>query len=587
MSRGSDAADPSPAENNHPPAAENNHPSPAENNHPSPAESNHPPAENYHPSPAENNHPPAAEDSPPSDDAGRGSYGAGLSHGAASFVANTLVALVSSVVVARLYGVSVIGEYALAGAPAGVVWLLSTVREQPALIRRLAVLEPRDPQVTGLFAAVLTFSALLTAAVSLLAGALTWWLLGGPLAHPGLVAPAEVMLGASLVFVNTCWNVDTVLGAFRAGRPLLLCRLHQALVYLILAIALSAAMPSMWGVMVAWYASWATSLLQRGVSVRRFMRLRVRVGVLREGLRTLPELLRFGVRLTPGFVAEGVSDEAGTWILGGLLAPVAAIGAFSRAWMLARRGLELNYRVTEMLLPTLVERRAARDERGYERALMDSLRYVAIAMLLPAAVAAGAAHAIMAIYGPGFASGAGALAYVAFVPGIVTLSAVRSQALIADGHGLRASLYGLARMAATLAAATLLARSYGASGVGAGMLIGACVQLLALSRSMPRTVARGEGEGYGSRTVVPLLAAAVAGFVCARLTADALAHASALLGALLAPSGGAAAAGLVFVLAGGVRERDRVRGRRLRRALGGRVSVSAPEGRPRGSSGTP
>jgi O-antigen/teichoic acid export membrane protein len=520
----------------------------------------------------------------------RGSYGAGLSHGAASFLANTLLALISSVVVARLYGVAVIGEYALAGAPAGAVWLLSTVREQPALMRRLAMLAPRDPQVTGLFAAVLTFSTALTAAVSLPAGALAWWLLDGPLMHPGLVAPAEAMLGASLLFVNTCWNFDTVLGAFRAGRPLLLCRLHQAVVYLVLAIALSGPLPSVWGIVVAWYASWATSLLQRVTSTRRFMRLRVSPAVLREGLGTLPELLRFGVRLTPGFVAEGVSDEAGTWILGALLAPVAAIGAFNRAWMLARRGLELNYRVTEMLLPTLVERREAHDHAGYERALNDSLRYVAVAMLLPAAVAAGAASAIMAIYGPGFAGGAGALAYVAFVPGIVTLSAVRSQALIADGRGLAASLYGVARMAATLLAATLLGSRYGASGVGAGMLIGATVQLLALLMSLRRAGWLGLGEGSGSRTLVPLLAAGAAGFLSARLTAAALVHTPALLALALAPGAGAAAAAVVFALAGGVRERDRERGRHVRRALlrsasGERARASAWTRRPRRSSG--
>jgi O-antigen/teichoic acid export membrane protein len=525
----------------------------------------------------------------------RGSYGAGLSHGAASFVANTLVALVSSVVVARLYGVSVVGEYALAGAPAGAVWLLSTVREQPALIRRLAVLAPRDPQVTGLFAAVLTFSTLLTAVVSLIAGALSWWLFDGPLAHPGLVAPAETMLAASLLFVNTCWNVDTVLGAFRAGRPLLLCRLHQAVVYLLLAVALSPVMPSVWGVIVAWYASWATSLLQRMTSARRFMRVRVRRSVLRAGLRTLPELLRFGLRLTPGYVAEGVSDEAGTWILGALVAPVAAIGAFNRAWMLARRGLELNYRVTEMLLPTLVERREAGDESGYERALLDSLRYVAVAMLLPAAVAAGAAHAIMAVYGPGFTSAAGALAFVAFIPGIVTLSAVRSQALIADDRALQASLYGVARVIVTLIVATVLARRDGVSGLGAGMLIGACAQLLPLITSLRGAGGFGWGEGWGSRALLTLLAAGGMGFVCARVSANALSRATVLLALPASLGAGVVAAAATFYLLGGVRERDRERGRRVRGVLarsvfGERVSAlsaSALTRKPRRSSGSP
>jgi O-antigen/teichoic acid export membrane protein len=509
----------------------------------------------------------------------RGSYGAGLGHGAVSFLAGALIALVTSVIVARLYGVSVIGEYALAAAPAGAVWLLSTVREQPALMRRLTPLAPRDPLVTGLFAAVLAFSSALTAGVSLLVGALTWWLFSGPIDHPGLIAPAEAMLAASLLFVNTCWNLDTVLGAFRAGRPLLLSRMHQALVYLALSVVLSFALPSVWGLIIAWYASWATSLMQRLYACRAFMRLRVSRDELREGLATLPELVRFGLRLTPGFLAEGISDEAGTWILGALVA-VPSIGAYNRAWTIARRGLELNYRITEMLFPTLVERRADEDRRGFDRALVDSLRYTAIAMLIPAAVAAGAAIPIMSIYGPGFAAGAGAFAYLVFVPGIVTLSAVQSQALFAEGRGLRASLYGVARAAVTLPAAVLLVGAYGVSGVGAGMLIGACAQLAPLSAGLPRLLGSALSELVRPREAVSLLSAGIAGFATARLLSLALSHPLALV---TAPTLGLAVAAVVFVVVGGVQPRDRERARLLIRAFGARLSFAA--GSSRGSSG--
>jgi O-antigen/teichoic acid export membrane protein len=504
----------------------------------------------------------------------RGSYGSGLGHGAFSFIVNALLALITSVIVARLYGVRVIGEYALAGAPAGAVWLLSTVREQPALMRRLAPLHPRDPLVTGLFLAVLAFSTSLTAVVSLLAGLLTWVLFQGPIGHPELIVPAEAMLAASLLFVNTCWNLDTVLGAFRAGRPLLLSRLHQALMYLALSIPLSFALGNVWGLILAWYASWGTSLIQRLLSCRSFMRLRVPRDALRAGLATLPELLRFGVHLTPGFLAEGVSDEAGTWILGAL-APVQVLGAYSRAWMIARRGLELNYRVTEMLFPTLIERRLDEDGEGFDRALVDSLRYTAVAMLLPAAVAAGAATPIMSIYGPGFAAGAGAFAYLVFVPGIVTLSAVQSQALIAHGRGLRASLYGVARALSTLLAGTLLARTHGLSGMGAAMLIGACTQLLPLGACLPQLLHDSPRALWRAREGASLLGAGATGFVAARLVSQTLAHPLALV---LAPTLGLALAAAVFIGLGGVQPRDRRRARLLSSALSDRLSVAA--GRP-------
>ncbi len=502
----------------------------------------------------------------------RSSYGSGLGHGASSFIANTLLALITSVVVARLYGVNVIGEFALAGAPAGVVWLLSTVREQPALMRRLAPLAPRDPLVTGLFAAVLSFSTALTAVVSVFAGLLTWALFAGPIGHPELIIPAEAMLAASLLFVNTCWNFDTVLGAFRAGRPLLLSRLHQALLYLALAVGLSFALPTVWGLILAWYASWATSLVQRVLSVRPFMRLRVGRAVLREGFATLPQLLHFGLRLTPGLLAEGVSEEAGVWILGAL-APVAAIGAYSRAWTIARRGLELNYRITEMLFPTLVERRMVEDRVGYDRALVDSLRYVAVAMFLPAAVAAGAAAPIMSIYGPGFAAGAGAFAYLVFVPGVVTLSAVQSQALFAENRGLGASLYGLVRALVTLLAGVPLARAYGLSGMGAAMLLGACAQLLPLGARLPRLLHGRLADLWRPREAVSLPAAGVVGFAVARALSVALTGISALA---LAPTLGLAAAGLVFVAVGGVQTRDRERARVLSRAFGAAPRVASP-----------
>jgi O-antigen/teichoic acid export membrane protein len=511
----------------------------------------------------------------------RGSYRASLGFGSVSFAINALLGIAASIAIARLYGVTTVGDFALAGAPAGAVWLLSTVREQPALLRALTQLRARDPAITGLFAAVFTFSATLTAVVSLIAGLLTVAIFRGPIHHPGLVLPAEAMLLGSLLFMNTCWNLDTVFNAFRAGRPLFWCRLHQALVYLLAAAALSQVSTSVWGLIIAWYGSWATSLLQRVLSVRRFMGLKLDRRSLSEGFSTLPEILRFGLKLTPGFLAEGVSDESGAWILGAL-SSVQAVGAYSRAWMMARRGLELNYRITEMLFPTLLERRLGGDSAGFDRALVDSLRYVAVAMLVPAAVLAGAAAPIMSIYGHGFASATNAFAYLAFVPGVMTLSALQSHALFAEGRGLLASRYALGRTATTLVAATLLTRAYGISGMGAGMLIGACAQLLPLGARLPHVLEGTVRELWTPREGISLVSAAIAGFIAARAISATLPQLAALF---LAPAGGLALATGLFILAGGVQPRDRERGRLLRRAFSDRWSAAG--GRLRRSSGTP
>jgi O-antigen/teichoic acid export membrane protein len=512
--------------------------------------------------------------------AARASYGNSLGFGAFSFLGNALLSLISSVVVARLYGITVVGEFALAGAPAAAVWLLSTVREQPALMRQLTALQPRDARVTGLVAAVLTFSSLLTAVVSLLAGVAVWIVFHGPIHHPGLVPAAQAMLVGSLLFVNTAWNLDTVLGAFRAGRALFWSRFHQALVYLLAAVALSSLLPNIWGLILAWYGSWATSLIQRLFAVRPLMRLRVDRAELAAGFQTLPALLRFGIKLAPGFLAEGCSDESGAWILGAL-SSVATVGAYSRAWMIARRGLELNYRITELLFPTLVERRAIDDRAGFDRALVDSLRYVAAVMLLPAAVAAGAALPIMSLYGSGFTRGADAFAFLVFVPGVMTLSAIQSHALFADDRGLLSSLYALLRALVTIAAAIPLTVSYGEAGMGAGMLLGACAQLAPLVVGLPRALHRPLRELWSPRELASLLAAAVAGFLVSRTLSEQLAHAPALV---LAPLIGLAAAIAVFILAGGIQPRDRARGALLARALSARLAIAS--GRLRRSSGT-
>jgi O-antigen/teichoic acid export membrane protein len=300
------------------------------------------------------------------------------------------------------------------------------------------------------------------------------------------------------------------------------------------------------------------------------MRFRVGRAQLRWGFSTLPELLRFGLKLTPGFLADGVSNESSTWILASITT-VPVLGAFSRAWMIARRGLELTYRVTEMLFPTLVERRLGGDGPGFDRALVDSLRYVAIAMLLPAAVAAGAASPIMSIYGHGFKGAAGAFAYLAFVPGVITLAALQSHALYTEGQGLRASCYSLLRMVATVLSGVFLTRSYGVTGMGAAMLIGACTQLIPLTVKLPSLLEGALVEQWKPREIVSLVAAGLAGFVLSRLLSAELSN---LLALLLAPTLGLLAAAGVFVVLGGLQVRDRERGVRVSRALSARGSLA-------------
>src|SRR3954454_3306726 len=146
------------------------------------------------------------------------SYSRSLSYGALSFGAIAVLGLASSIVTARIYGVNVVGRFALAFAPASALWFLSTVKEQAALVRELTTLPRRAPRVTGLFYAVFAFSMALTIGVALIVGVGMWFVYHGPVDHPGIFVPALACLLGYTFITNVGWNYDGVFSAFLAGR---------------------------------------------------------------------------------------------------------------------------------------------------------------------------------------------------------------------------------------------------------------------------------------------------------------------------------------------------------------------------------
>src|SRR3954466_15223931 len=99
----------------------------------------------------------------------QGTLTRGLSYGTVTFGLLAVLSVASSILTARLFGPVVVGEFPLVTAPTVAVAVLSTVREQPALVRRLAGVAPGDPLVTGLFVAVFSFSVALTLVTAALA----------------------------------------------------------------------------------------------------------------------------------------------------------------------------------------------------------------------------------------------------------------------------------------------------------------------------------------------------------------------------------------------------------------------------------
>jgi O-antigen/teichoic acid export membrane protein len=508
--------------------------------------------------------------------AGRASYRAGFFYGALSFFAVAAAGLISTVITSRLYGVRIIGSFALVSAPVGAMWVLSTVKEQQALIKEITSLPPRHPRVTQLFAVVFLFSSALTMLVAILDALVCWLVFRGPLHAPELLAPAFVSIGGYALITNTGWNVDSILSAFVAGRQIFWVRLHEVLAFIALALALGVVWHSVWGLVLATIGASATSLVHRVLAARRFIRARLSYAELRSGLLVLPELLRFGLKATPGQIAQGASQQGGIWALG-TVAPVFVVGAYSRALTIPARLQQASMRVTEVLYPTLVGRHGSGDRDGFDRALIDSIRYELFGMLLLAALIGGAAHPILKVFGPGFDRASDALVLLALYPALASVSVTQTQALWATGRPGRTSVIALLRLLVTVALLVALTSPLGVLGPAIALLAGYLVVVVLSGASLRASLARPLRATWPVGERLVLLGAYACAFAAVRSISQALPSPAVLP---LSIAVGAVLYVAFFVTAGALNGRDRERLRvarlQLARWRSRRAASSAP-----------
>ena len=493
----------------------------------------------------------------------KSSYSEGVAFELLSFVFVLVLGVGTSIAVARLYGIEVIGEYALVYGALIALIIFSSVREQAAFVRRIAVLQPRDPQVTGLWLATFCFSIALTVPIAALVLGGVWLLFDGPIDRPDLFTPAAVMIGFGVAVYNTSWNLDRVLTGFRAGRALLWLRVGQSLLTAAAAIVAGIIWGTTMALVLAEVLSWVPILLWRLVVVRRYMRFRVPWREVREGFRALPEIVGFGLKLTPGTLSEAALSEAGAWIVG-LLAPIGAVGAYSRMWQLARRMLDLRARIGEMLFPTLVERRERGDLAGADRALIDSVRYVLGGLMLVAAAGGGAAVGVTELFGPGFDQGATALVLLLLVAPLAIVSHVQFQAMWALNRPMTSSVIAMVRMAVGLPLMVVLTWQMGITGTALGQLVGYGVGFAIISVWTVRALSQPLLTLFSLRQMAGIVGGYGAGYAVARVIDEQLAGAG---GLVLALTAGSAAYLLVLAVVGGVADRDRARAARLWRRV--------------------
>lgn len=471
----------------------------------------------------------------PRQPATRGTLAAGLRFAVSGFAISALLALISSVLLGRLFGVRIVGEAALVLAPQGVMVFMSTLQEQPVLIRRLATLEPHDPRATGLFAVTFAFSAALTTAMGLLVALGVVLAFNGPLDRPDLIWPALASLAAYVLLWNPLWNLDSVFAAFHDGATLFRVRTHQALVYIAALIVAAAISISVWSVVIATAVSYLTPLLHRLLRIRRWLVLRGWRHTLPESRAVLPEIISFGLRLSPGSIAAGVSTEAGTWLLGAM-APVQQVGFYNRAFSLTRRLSDVTWRISEMVLPALAQRRDAGDPTGEARVWVGALRLGVIGMTLAAGVGAGASGPLMTMFGPGFEDGASTLAILFFIPLTWQIIQMQADLLVAHGHPSVITRMTIPTSLAVVGLEALLIPRYGADGAAAGMLGGTLLRAgvgqvvvgrvcglhigdLWPWRQRVATVAVGAGTLLAGKAATEVLGASVATIIPVVLTA--------------------------------------------------------------------
>ena len=341
-------------------------------------------------------------------------YARGLKYSAYDTLSAFVLGLASAIVTARVFGVEVIGAFALAAMLTGALHLVSNVREQGGLVRELTRYAPRAPEARALLWLVLGCSAVITVLVLLPFGALAVFLLSDVFDRPELVAPFAVLTAAYVLLDNTSFNLDAPLVAYRDAQAIWFAR--AAITVTMIAGALACAIAderSLWALVAVTVAASVVGVTIRLVAVHRLTGLRTDRGQLAAVRERLRPIIWFGVRQTPLNYTEAAIEYTDTAILGATV-PLTQIGAYNRAYTLYRRAGQIPVTLSRLYFPTL----SALFHRGERDAMVRvyrlSTRYMTLLLLPVATWVAASAPAVLAVFGPGFDEGATALSILIF-----------------------------------------------------------------------------------------------------------------------------------------------------------------------------
>ena len=386
--------------------------------------------------------------------------------------ANMAIGVISALVISRVYGATILGAYALAYVGVAALPHATSLCEQPALVRLLAMEPERGERGSGLALATLTLSYTLTLLFGPLVALASAFYLIHAARLPEAVAPMVALVIGYIVLDKLSWNIDGVLSAYRAAGRLAIANLLNSGVMAAAAIVLALVHRSLWSLTIASLISSAAALGFRLWAVRPYLRWRVPRDAYRSGLRELPGMVRFGLRVLPGSISEGLTIQSSLWVLGAT-APVASVGAFSRAQSITVKIGDLNYRLAAVIYPSLVRRAHLKDGgRSFAADVMIALGRTFAPLLIVLCGAAGASHTVLALFGQDFLSAEGALAVLLIATGISTATMIFAEGLTALNRPALTSIGYVVGLAATLGPLIPLTRTYGATGAAVAFLMG-------------------------------------------------------------------------------------------------------------------
>jgi len=325
-----------------------------------------------------------------------------------------VLGLASAILLARVFGATTLGAFAIASLLTGSFGLVANVRQQGGLVRELTRHEPGSPESRALLWVTLVFSAGLMALLFAPFGALAIVLLNSAFDRPELVGPFLLLAAGFLVLDNTSFNLTAPLAAYRDGRAVWLGRTTQVVATVAAALTCAALdLRSVYAIVGCNVFAAACGVVVRLWSVARLTGLRCSRADLRWAVGRLRAILSFGLRQAPTNYTETAIRYAGTTILG-LTVPLAALGAYNRAYQLFERAAAVPVQVSGLYFPTLCAMFVRGDRDGMARVYRLTVRYLVLVLLPGVTWLAVASPAVMALFGPGFEQASAALAVLGF-----------------------------------------------------------------------------------------------------------------------------------------------------------------------------